>query len=134
MMHPTDTNHPTTEETASPLNIPKDVPPHFVIKELCADLARSFAYSPTDAAVLDDQVQILNALFNATLAERLNMDKQRYESVDVMNRGWLELALKIQKQCMETVRTRQAADYMQGLCDLQMRQLTTPPRNNRGTK
>ncbi len=73
-------------------------------------------YAPTDTAVLDDQVQILNALFNATLAEQLNLAQQQYG--ESRAQGWLELALKIQKQCMDTVRTRQSASYLDRLSDL----------------
>lgn len=112
---PTDT--PETAPDSAPA-IPKELPVHMVIRELCGDLARSMNTPAHDLSVLDEQVQILNALFNATLAERLNMAKQRYDSDDAMNRGWLELALKIQKQCMETVRTRQASEYLGSLSDL----------------
>ncbi len=123
---PTDTRSPA-EEHPNPLGIPDDLPVHLVIKELCNDLARSLQTQRDDISVLGEQVQILNGLFNATLAERLNMGKQRYDSDDVMNRGWLELALKIQKQCMDTVRTRQASEYMESLRDLNALKIHTRP-------
>ena len=113
---PTDTQNHPAEEHPNPLGIPKDLPVHMVIKELCGDLARAMQYAPTDTAVLDDQVQILNALFNATLAEQLNLAQQQYG--ESRAQGWLELALKIQKQCMDTVRTRQSASYLDRLSDL----------------
>lgn len=116
-----------THPAEAPTAIPDDLPVHMVIRELCGDLARSMHTPVHDLSVLDEQVQILHALFNATLAERLNMDKQRYDSDDTINRGWLDLALKIQKQCMDTVRTRQGAEYLESLRGLHRRKLLSTP-------
>jgi len=121
---PTDTNDHPAEEHPNPPGIPKDVPGHIVIKELCGDLARNLLHSPDDISVLAEQVHILNALFNATLAEQLDLNPKFGAS---SAQGWLELALKIQKQCMDTVRTRQASEYMESLRDLNALKIHTRP-------
>ena len=115
----------TTEEHPNPLGIPKDVPIHMVIKELCGDLARNLLHSPDDISILSEQVHILNALFNATLAVQLDLSQRRYG--EEKSQGWLELALKIQKQCMDTVRTRQSAEYLESLRNLHTIKLRSTP-------
>lgn len=119
-----DTTYPNTPETPNPLGVPKELPVHMVIKELCDDLARSLHTQRDDISVLGEQTHILNALFNATLAEQLDLNPKFGAS---SAQGWMELALKIQKQCMDTVRTRQASEYMESLRDLNALKIHTRP-------
>lgn len=83
------------------------------IKELCARLGGSLDTPPNDEHVLDGQVQILNALFHTTLAEQLHVTKQKCGEKRAME--WLKIALQIQRQCAETLRTRKTIDYMDNL-------------------
>lgn len=94
------------------------------IKLLCERLAGSLYNAPGDHGVLEEQVQVLNALFHATLAEQLELGKNRHGYDNA--HGWLELALKIQKQCTDTVRTQKAIDYMNGLTSIQTQKLNAP--------
>lgn len=122
------TDPETTPETPNPPGVPKELPVHMVIKELCGDLARNLHTQGNDISVLGEQVHLLNALFNATLAEQLNLSHQQYG--ESRAQGWLELALKIQKQCMDTVRTRQSAEYMESLRDLNTIKIHTRPSSH----
>lgn len=98
------------------MTTPTETKPHETIRALCAQLSNSLHYGGVgDDAMLSEQAQILNALFHATLAERLDITTRRDEFADARNMGWLALALKIQKQCVDTVRTQQATRYMASL-------------------
>lgn len=95
------------------------------IKELCGHLGGTLYNMPGDERVLDEQVQILNALFHTTLAERLNTDSKAGFERQTINMAWLKIALQIQRQCAETLRTRKAIEYMDNLTTLS----ATPPKN-----
>lgn len=105
------------ETPTTPTKTPKthkDTPKaHDDIKALCAYLTGNISYAPCDETALSEQIQVLNAMFHATLAEQLNLAPGRYELDDA--KGWLEIALKVQKQCMDTVRTQKSVKYMDSL-------------------
>lgn len=65
---------------------------------------------------LDTQSQILDQLFmtimTQNIADRLE-NPRPYRSDATME--WLAMALKIQKQCVETIKTKGAIDYMNSL-------------------
>lgn len=97
------------------------------IKELCSHLGGTLYNMPGDERVLDEQVQILNALFHMTLAERLNIDaNNRRPDIEMRNAGWLKIALQIQRQCAETLRTRKSIEYMDKLTTININGSPTP--------
>ena len=117
------TPKPNPPATSNPVEA-NALSPQDHIKLLCERLANSLYNSPSDHGVLDEQVQVLNSLFHATLAAHLDLDKKRY-GYDTQQ-GWLDMALKIQKQCTETVRTQKAIEYMNGLTTINANKMPIP--------
>ena len=119
------------------MTTPTEIKPHDTIRALCAQLSDALHYGGVgDDAMLEQQAQILNALFHATLAERLDITTRRDEYADARNMGWLALALKIQKQCVDTIRTQQATRYMDSLTTKNVNsgyyRMTNWPSNHQG--
>ena len=79
-------------------------------------LASTLLIGGQDPAILARQAEILDRLFTTILdqkvAERFN---SRYPQ-DVQ--AWLHFALRIQKQCTDTMKSRTAMEYMNGLTTL----------------
>lgn len=89
--------------------------PAYDITTLTDDL-RAALTSPQDAMHL--QTQALDALFSAIMEKQI-WDKQHLWSThpdSVM--AWMAFALRIQKQCMDTAKTKSAIQYMNGLNNL----------------
>jgi hypothetical protein len=92
--------------------------PHDQIKALCGLLAESIDCPAGDTGVLQDQTQILNALFHATLAAHLDLTPTSSEYTESRRQGWIKLALQIQKQCMDTAKAERAGAYLNSLIEI----------------
>ncbi len=102
----------TQDHTNTPPTSP--VNPQDNIKALCGWLAQSMGGDPNSQGALQEQIQVMNALFHATLAAQLDLNRG-YHSTELHNQNWIRLALQIQRQCMDTVRAEKAVDYMDSL-------------------
>jgi len=80
------------------------------ISALCAEL-EMLLLSPPDGNtdILAKQATTLDAMLRAVMQRNINADKQSGK----MDNDALSLALRIQKQCMDTLKTHAAIDYMQ---------------------
>lgn len=95
-----------------------DTKPHDQIKALCGLLAESLDCPEGNTSVLQDQTQILNALFHATLAAHLDLTPTSSEYTEARRQGWIKLALQIQKQCMDTAKAERAGAYLDSLIEI----------------
>lgn len=66
---------------------------------------------PAPATTLDRQADILDQIFTSLMRQNITRDKDN----GYINQSALEFALKVQKQCNDTLKTRAAIDYMQNI-------------------
>ncbi|NCT40327.1 MAG: hypothetical protein GW778_01520 [Alphaproteobacteria bacterium] len=89
--------------------------PNPSITSLKASLEDTFVISGHDPAILNKQAELLDRLFTAIIDEQV-APKIAIRTYDAsVAQGWLAFALKIQKQCNDTLKSRAAIDYMHDL-------------------
>lgn len=89
---------------------------HPTIAGLKDALAETLRIDGHDPAILNKQTAILDRLFTAILDQKVaNALNSRYPE---STRAWLHFALRVQKQCMDTVKSRSAIEYMDNLTTL----------------
>ncbi len=90
--------------------------PNTNIQTLTTQLEELLTAPDQNLDTLTRQTQILDQLFTKLMTENIaqRVDNPRhYNRDDTMQ--WLEITLKIQKQCNDTVKTRGALEYMNTL-------------------
>jgi hypothetical protein len=90
-------------------NHPRPAPPE-TAPALTAALAGTLCGAPDDA-LLARQAAILNGLFEALVAQKVDLNS--FHSSTTQN--WLLFALRVQKQCTDTLKARAAITYMDTL-------------------
>ena len=85
------------------------------ISQLPASLEDTFVISGHDPAILNKQAELLDRLFTAIIDEQVAPNVALQSNYPEVTQSWLALALKIQKQCNDTLKSRAAIDYMHDL-------------------
>ncbi len=97
---------PTIGRAADDLGMNNDAAPDGAeIAALCADLAGALVKPDYGTDTLRRQAQLLDHLLYSVMARK----------VDGGGDAWIDLVLKIQKQCMDTIKAISAVDYMQAI-------------------
>lgn len=106
--HDTDTNEQNT--------LPAFPPPP-TISELTQGLRLAIQYDPdfNEHTFLERQAEILNMLFAAVIDKQICPDTEEFRRNSNITQSWLDLALRTQKQCLETLKARAAIDYMDSI-------------------
>jgi hypothetical protein len=81
------------------------------IAALCADLERSLASPAPGTGALERQGDLLDRLFTAVMRHNLQNDKRN----GYIDENRIGTALRIQKQCVDTLKAAGALDYMKTL-------------------
>ena len=78
---------------------------------LTADLERILTDPPPEKSAMDRHAELLDCMLYAFMRRNLNEDKQNgfFES------RHLEFALRIQKQCLDTLKAKATVGYMQAI-------------------
>lgn len=66
---------------------------------------------PQTPDTLEEQAHILNEIFTIIMRRNIKRDKER----GYIDQDHLDLALRIQKQCNDTLKTRAAIEYMHNI-------------------
>ena len=83
------------------------------LKNLCALLADCLhTNNGNSAASLTEQAPVLNALFHTIISDKLDILSADGAPTDPHTQDWLKLALQIQKQCVDTIKTEHTVQYM----------------------
>lgn len=88
-------------------------PQQHPLSTLTAQLEESLRIPGQDPALLARQAELLDQLFATLLKDKvINNLENGYSTA---TQDWLAFALRVQKQCVDTVKARGAIDYMQKL-------------------
>jgi hypothetical protein len=87
---------------------------------LTAQLEQSLTDPTLDRDILDEQAQILNQLFATIMHDKVSKAFTGKHYYHDATQQWLSQALRIQKQCTDTVKTKATINYMHAL--------TRPPK------
>jgi len=79
------------------------------IAALCADLERILESPSPHLSAMERQVDLLDCLLYSVMRRNLSKDKKNGS----FNAESLEMALRIQKQCMDTMKASSTVEYMQ---------------------
>jgi len=113
MGHTTQTTTPTHNQTPDTLPSLTDALARTLDPALNPALDGTLMIGGHDPALLTRQVEILDRMFTLLADHKIlrALDKNYYESTH----AWLHFALRIQKQCIDTMKARAAIDYMENL-------------------
>ncbi len=75
---------------------------------LCADLEHTLNFQAPEYELLNRQAIILDHLLTAMMQNQLGKDKRKGDFTPER----IELILRVQKQCADTIKTNAAIDYM----------------------
>ncbi len=103
---PPQTTHPAGEQNA-PTTAPALQNPE-TLTTLSTQLSKTMDRPQGEQAVLASQTQILDRLFTEIVNERVKSGMERYGYLSNSTGEWLHFALRIQKQCVETVKAKGA--------------------------
>ena len=70
---------------------------------------------PQNADTLDRQAQILDQIFTSIMSDKVAERLPTCDRWPETTMEWITLALKIQKQCVDTTKAKAAIEYMNGL-------------------
>ena len=84
------------------------------IADLCTHLERVLTNPSPHINALERQADLLDCLLYAVMRRNLNHDKE-YGSFD---KDGLEMTLRIQKQCLDTLKASGTVSYMQAIASL----------------
>lgn len=108
-------------------NGPRDRNAH--LNALRDDLADTLTKTETGPDILHRHAHMLDEILMALMGDnattRIN---ERYIS------GWIDLVLRIQKQCADTVKTVEAIDYMKHISSKNAAPLPPPPETGERTE
>lgn len=109
-------------------NEPNQPPPHDPekIMALCHELADALSRPDYGSAVLRRQAHLLDHLIYSVM----NTHYQREQTRSYFSSDLIELVLRIQKQCADTLKAVEAIDYMKSLSSARvLRPLPPPPES-----
>ncbi|MCB1783935.1 MAG: hypothetical protein KDI13_08050 [Alphaproteobacteria bacterium] len=103
-----------TPPTTDRIPVPFELPPPPTISEMTENLRFAVQYEGlfNDQTLLQRQAEILNTLFTTILDKKICADSKDFGYYTDTTQGWIEVALRIQKQCADTLKARAAIVYM----------------------
>ncbi len=84
------------------------------IATLCADLDRILTHPDPDTEKMDRQADLLDCMLYTVMRHGLHKNKES----GTIDYDQIDMALRIQKQCMDTVKTASTIEYMQSITSI----------------